>query len=243
MRIGGFFKKTLGWLDRLVAPPLCPRCQERLAPRGALCETCTEAVARLPEGEAACCRACGGPLHAVASGVCRRCAENPPPWFRGVSALDYHGEAGDLVRAYKYGRQTALADYFATEMARAWRLHGAPARPQVLVPVPLHPLRQMTRGFNQAALLCRLLSGRLGLPVVEALRRKRATGHQARLDAAARRRNMRRAFSVTRADRLRGKSVLLVDDVMTTGATLAACAEALAAAGAAEVSVLTVARA
>ena len=241
MRIGRWLKQAFGWLDRLVAPPLCPRCQERLAAAGGLCPACYEAVARLPEGPR--CRACGGALVAVASGVCRRCAEEPPPWFRGVSALDYHGEAGDLVRAYKYGRQTALAEYFAAEMASAWRAYGSPARPQLLVPVPLHPLRQMARGFNQAELLCERLAPRLGLPVVEALRRQRPTAHQARLDAHGRRRNMRRAFSVTGTGRLRGKSVLLVDDVMTTGATLAACAETLAAAGVAEVSVLTAARA
>ena len=241
MRIGSLLRKAFGWLDRCVAPPLCPRCQERLAAAGGLCPVCRREVARLPE--TARCRACGGALGPVASGVCRRCAEEPPPWFRGVSALDYHGEAGDLVRAYKYGRQTALAAYFAEEMAAAWRSYGAPAKPQALVPVPLHPRRQMERGFNQAALLCRLLSPRLGLPVVEVLRRKRPTRHQARLDAHARRRNMRRAISVTGMDRLRGKSILLVDDVMTTGATLAACTEALVAAGAAEVSVLTAARA
>lgn len=225
----------------LVAPPLCPRCRRRVSADGQLCRQCAEEIVPLPEHSR--CSACGGALAVVASGVCRQCAENPRPWFRGVSAMDYHGVAGDLIRAYKFGRQTALAEFFAVRMAEAWRLYGAPARPQVLVPVPLHWLRKIQRGFNQTELLCRRLSPKLGIPVCNALKRCRRTAHQARLDARGRLKNLRQAFQVTEMAAVSGKSVLLVDDVFTTGATLTACAEALYAAGAAEVSVLTVARA
>ena len=234
-------RRILSALDGFLAPPLCPRCAHERAAAGELCPSCAVKTGRLPEEGR--CSACGGPLAGVASGVCRQCAETPPPWFRGVSALDYHGEGGDLVRAYKYGRQSVLAEYFAKEMADAWLKYGRPARPQALVPVPLHWIRQARRGFNQAELLCQRLSPRLKMPVLPLLRRNRVTAHQARLDAEGRLKNLRGAFLVPEAGAAKGRSLLLVDDVMTTGATLTACAEALYAAGAAEVSVLTIARA
>jgi ComF family protein len=135
-----------------------------------------------------------------------------------------------LVHALKYEGRTDLAPGLALEMARV-----VPARPRLdlVVAMPLHPVRRRERGYNQAALLARALSDALGVPCIEdALVRVRATRAQARLDPAARRSNVAGAFAVRRRG-LEGRNVLLVDDVITTGATFDACLGALSAAGAA----------
>lgn len=112
-----------------------------------------------------------------------------------------------------------------------------------IVPVPLHWKRRWRRGFNQSELLAKELSRRRRMPVVKALRRVRPTANQAGLTSAARRRNIAGAFQAKPGANLRGKRVLLIDDVFTTGATASACAAALKRAGAASVSLLTLARA
>ena len=228
-------------LDRLLAPPICPACEAELAPPDghSLGHDCADALPRLPEKR---CDACGGPNDTMME-VCHDCADNPRPWFRGVSALPYHGLGGDLVRAYKFGRRTSIAPFLAHEMALAWRDHGSPARPRLIVPVPLHWTRRLQRGFNQTELLGSFLARELGIPLVACLARRHATAHQARLSGDERLRNLRHAFVPRRTGAFRNRSVLLIDDVFTTGATLTAATEALLKAGAAEVSVLTATRA
>ena len=148
-----------------------------------------------------------------------------------------------IIHAFKYDGRRSLAAPLARLMAArgACVIEGA----EVAVPVPLHPRRRRARGYNQAA----DLAARLPLPSVEALRRTRHTPSQTDLPAGRRRRNVRGAFAPARrrpffdpGARVRGRVVLLVDDVATTGATLEACARALAAMGAREVRALTVAR-
>jgi ComF family protein len=112
-----------------------------------------------------------------------------------------------------------------------------------ILPMPMHWRRRWSRGFNQASLLARVLARRLNLPVTAAVRRRKATPAQAGLTAAQRRSNMSGAFAVVRPEAVKGKRVLLVDDVFTTGATAGACARALKRAGATHITVLTVARA
>ncbi|MBR6471240.1 MAG: ComF family protein, partial [Victivallales bacterium] len=169
----------------------------------------------------------------------------PRPWVCGVTAFPYEGRAGDLIRDYKYHRLAAYAPYFAKAIAHAWRSARPPARPDCVAPIPLHWRRRLVRGFNQAELVARRLAAELGLECLTPLRRIRATGHQARLDANARIRNLRRAFVVPpkEASRIAGRSILLVDDVFTTGATLTAATEILLASGATDVAVATIARA
>ncbi len=174
-------------------------------------------------------------------GICRKCEESPPA-FQGLrSPYVFEGGVRDLVHGLKYRQQSALADPMAGLLFDFVRREPLPT--DVLVPVPLFGRRERMRGYNQSALLTRSLARRLGLGVDErTLVRARNTASQAQSGSAEERRvNVRDAFRC-KDSRLAGKHVLLIDDVSTTGATLDACAKALAGGGAASVWALTFAR-
>jgi len=167
--------------------------------------------------------------------------------LRGFDAAycfgSYEGVLRELIHLFKYGRIKTLArplgDLLSSALPRDERFDA-------ITPVPLHWRRQWQRGFNQSDLLARDLSSRCGFPVLPALRRVSATAAQAGLSNTARRRNVAAAFrsrgGARWTRRLQGKRILLIDDVMTTGSTAAACALALTRAGVARVALLTVAR-
>jgi ComF family protein len=202
-----------------------------------LCQSCQ---AELPRARPPRCPICWKPQRGPAP--CGRCRQERPA-FQGARSLHiYDGAAREAVRALKYNYLSALAQPMAQLMARyVEEEEGIEA--DLLVAVPLHGRRRRLRGYNQSALLARELSRLCGLSLAErALARRRNTPPQARsVDAEARKRNVADAFN---ADRrwVEGKRALLVDDVMTTGATLDACARALREAGAASVWALTFAR-
>lgn len=174
----------------------------------------------------------------TAYGACERCRRSPPVVDRVRSIGAYDGALRAIVHALKYDGRRSLARPLGGLMCA--RGVEVIAGADVVVPVPLHASRRRARGFNQADDLARAI----GLPVVYALRRVRATADQVQLPAIERHRNVRDAFAVTRRiDRLAGRVVVLVDDVRTTGATLDACARALKQAGVGEVRGLTAARA
>jgi ComF family protein len=189
---------------------------------------------------APCCAACGRVLEAPLRGaVCDWCWEEAR-----LARGRYHGALRQIIHAFKYEGRRSLAPPLSAILREqgAAALAGADA----VVPVPLYPLKRLKRGFNQAAELARGLER----PVVHALWRVRPTPAQAGLTAAERRRNVRGAFRLSplltaraRDTFLRDRAVVLVDDVMTTGATLNACASVLQDAGAREVRLLTLARA
>ena len=213
---------------------------------GPVCETCWNQV-RILSGPF--CRTCGDSLPSwrvisIALEQCPRCRRRRGFVDAARAAGDYEGPLRGILHAFKYEGRRVLAGPLAAMMrtAGAEMLGDADAS----VPVPLHAWRRMRRGFNQADDLAQ----RLGVPMLRALWRGRATAPQTGLDAAARRRNLRHAFRLSpflsdaRCHRLlEGRIVVLVDDVRTTGATLDACAAALKGAGAREVRALTVARA
>jgi len=153
----------------------------------------------------------------------------------------YEGPLRSLIHLYKYSGMKPLARTLAALMERAISIDE---HFDAVVPVPLHWRRQWDRGFNQAELLARHIAKRRGIPVLQALRRKRATATQAGLASAGRRRNVAGAFVLrsTPDERLKNGKILLIDDVMTTGATASACASALKRGGALSVSLLTLAR-
>jgi len=163
--------------------------------------------------------------------------------LRGFDAAycfgSYEGILREWIHLYKYSRVKTmlrpLADLLASALPRDERF-------DLIVPVPLHWRRRWNRGFNQAELLARDLAARFGIPCTAALRRVRATASQTGLSNSGRRKNVATAFAIRR-HRVAGRNVLLVDDVMTTGATAAACGSVLRRAGATRVVLLTVARA
>jgi ComF family protein len=149
----------------------------------------------------------------------------------------------EALHAFKFGARRALAAPLGDLLAEVAAARPLAPVPDLLLPVPLHPRRERERGFNQASLLARRVGRSLGRPVREdVLARVVATRSQTELDAAARRANVRNAFEVRQPAPIVGRHVILVDDVLTTGATLSECARRLREAGAAVVGALTVAR-
>lgn len=220
----------------LLYPPMCAVCDSPLTewrlPRPGFCRRCLDAMPLIRESDPE-----SAALTTVEAG------------FPVAAAGEYGGPLRDAVHLLKYARRDDLARPLAALMgdllARLERERdGAWKRPRLLVPVPLHPARERRRGYNQAQLLAVRLSRRFGIPLAprRALRRRWRTSPQIGRGVERRRENMRGAFRAGWRKGLKGKRVLLVDDVITTGATLEACADALRAAGAGPVTGLVLAR-
>ena len=230
-----------GLLD-LVLPPRCLACGAQVADPKALCAECWS---RLDFIAAPFCAACGIPLeHDPGSeGKCAACLARPARYDRARAVFRYGDDSRGMILSFKHADRTDAAVAFAAWMARAGGALLAQA--DLLAPVPLHYRRLVWRRYNQAALLALRLGEIAGKPVaVDLLKRGRPTRSQAGLGARERQRNLAGAIlaNPTRAAALEGKRVLLIDDVLTTGATVNACARALRQAGAAGVDVLTLAR-
>jgi ComF family protein len=180
------------------------------------------------------CERCGTPI-----GNRCRCDELSAEISMCRSAAAYAGWMPRAIHLLKYEHEPARAPSLAELMASAARTFG---EFDFLVPVPLHPSREKRRGYNQAELLATELGGLIGCSVASPLKRSRSTPRQVGLDATTRRANVIGAFDVVDGMTVAGKRLVIVDDVMTTGATLNACADALASAGASWIGVLTLAR-
>jgi ComF family protein len=228
----------------LLLPPTCVLCAIPVDAPGLLCGTCYGELT--PVGEP-CCLCCGVPFdlawHAAEGGLCQRCIDTPPPFERARGGLLYDNASRRLVLPFKHGDRIEYASILARFMARSGGRLLREA--DLLVPVPLHRRRLFVRRYNQAALLAQALGSMTGRPVlVDALARITATQNLDGKTAAERRDEVATAIAVRprRAGLLEGRRVLLIDDVMTSGATATACSESLLAAGAAAVDVLVAAR-
>jgi ComF family protein len=234
-----------GLLD-LLLPPLCVCCEAPVETQGVLCSACFGQTNFITEP---CCARCGVPFAAAVQGcapggaVCPSCLAEPPLFGRARAALRYDARARQLILPLKHADRPELAAVLAPHMARA----GAALLRQadVLVPVPLHRRRLLQRRYNQAALLARAIARRTGVPTsLDALVRHRATDSLGEKSAAERAATVADAFTLrpARAGLLAGRSVVLIDDVMTSGATANACTATLLAGGAHSVDVLVAAR-
>jgi ComF family protein len=172
-------------------------------------------------------------------GRCRLCRTGARGFDAAYCFGAYEGTLRELIHLFKYARMKPLARTLATYLASAL---PRDQRFDMVVPMPLHWRREWQRGFNQSELLARHTARRCGIPVVKAARRTRFTVTQAGLSNARRRENVVGAFRVRKAAAINGRRVLLIDDVMTTGATASACGLALKRAGAKSVTLLAVAR-
>jgi ComF family protein len=221
----------------LLYPALCPVCQTRLGAtrRDPLCGGCWTRIARI---EPPFCRVCGVP--STATEPCPICRAEPPPFDYARAAALYLDPLRAAVHAFKFHGKRALARPLADLVVEQCG-PGFLVEADALVPVPLAPARERERGFNQAVLLAERVGRALGRPVQSRwLGRARPTQPQSELTADERRRNVRGAFRAAPA--VAGRHVVVLDDVLTTGATAAECARALRAAGARIVGVVTVAR-
>jgi ComF family protein len=231
-----------GALD-LLLPPRCLGCGGLVETQGRLCAGCWRGLAFLGPPV---CRICGYPLpHALPEApLCGACAAEPPAYDRARAALRYDDGSRGLILRFKHADRTDTAPAFGRWLVRAGTdlLQEA----DLIVPVPLHRLRFLRRGYNQAAILAHALARESGVALVpDLLQRSRATRSQQGLSGRARLDNVTAgAFRIHpwHTRRVAGARVLLVDDVLTTGATVSACARVLRRAGAAQVDVLTLAR-
>jgi ComF family protein len=241
-RMGGGARRLGGLLLDLVYPPTCLHCDAPSATPDTLCPSCFSAMRAIT---APLCPVYGLPFE-VSLGPGMRSAEalaDPPPFGRARAAVVYNAVAATLVSRLKYGDRPELARFCARLMAGAghelWQ--GAP----ILVPVPLHPLRLRLRRYNQSAELAQGIARLTGLTVDPGLvRRSRNTRQQVGLSGDGRQRNVAGAFAVhpDALIRSRGRPIVLVDDVYTTGATIKAVTRALRKAGLETVDVVTFAR-
>lgn len=224
----------------LLYPPHCALCNHPLASEAPepVCQPCWEA---LPLQAPPWCTGCGRSLAGTGLDVtrCQKCRSRRSPIGWARAACRYEGPAKTCVLQLKYHAQLALAAPMARQMV-AVALAPPRLTANALVPVPLHPARERERQFNQASVLAQAVGIALGLPVLHGvLVRQRPTAPQATLEAAERRRNVARAFAAGRTAEICGRTLVLIDDVVTTGETAVACAKALKAAGAADVGLLT----
>jgi competence protein ComFC len=191
------------------------------------------------------CRLCGLPFEGAVTQEfrCGNCRDLDLHFDWARSAVLARGPVLEAIHRYKYGRQLWFEKFLASLLVDAAAPSLSPAQWDCLVPVPLHPLKEREREFNQAERLGRRLSEATGIPLTaRLLRRVRPTRTQTLLSRSERAENMRRAFALRREGSLEGRRCLLVDDVLTTGATTSACARVLREAGAPAVAVWTVAR-
>ncbi len=237
------FKEWLSW----VYPCTCELCGRGFLDGVHLCPDCVQRFIKI---EPPICLYCGEPAEGsfTPGSLCRHCAEKAPHFQEARAPFVNTGELRDLILAFKYAGQVHLAGTFAELMADALSAnpHWFGGKERMLVPVPMHRSKMLKRRYNQAEELARQLHKKTGYPYANVLKRRPDAMNQASLGREERLRHARKAYvadeNKLKRHPVRGKDVLLIDDVFTTGATANACARLLKRAGAASVCVLTIAR-
>lgn len=230
------WRDALGAVAEVLLPPACAACDEVLPAAGAFCEACAHEVLPLPEVH---CRRCAEPGR-FPEGCCERCRAGVP-WDVAFAPFEHEGALARAIHRFKYEDRADLSRPLG-ELLAATAAAPLQAMPGVLVPLPLHEARFRERRYDQAALLAVTVAARLGRPCEPGwLTRVKDTRRQVGLSELERELNVRDAFVAAPA--VAGREVLLVDDVLTTGASAREAARVLRGAGATRVSVLTLARA
>jgi len=230
----GILTHRLAELYSKLLPIPCFLCGD-FSPHEVLCTACAEDLPWLGK----CCQQCAIPLNE--SGICGQCLQQPPPQQSTVALFRYEEPVNHCIAAFKFHQQLAFTQLFAGLLADKIRKRQQPL-PEILMPIPLHPSRLRERGYNQSAQLADALSKKLGVATDKhVLIRQRNTSPQSGLSGKQRKRNLKQAFAVAKA--LPYKHVALIDDVYTTGLTVAEASRCLMQNGVEKVEVWTIARA
>lgn len=241
------FQHSLSCLSRALSslffPPVCSFCNCALEdPDNLVCEGCAESLRIIHH---AVCRQCGmshAGLAAEDDGLCGRCLAHPPRYERARFAVEYTGPLRDALIRFKFSGALHAGKGLGEILLAAFRRNYTAEEFDVILPVPIHPKRLAARGFNQVAILGEKLSAATGIALDRtSLKKIKDTPPQVGLSRSERVANLRGSFGISRPERIRGKSVLLIDDVATTGSTVAEAAKVIARAKAARVTVLVLA--
>jgi ComF family protein len=231
-------------LFQFFLPPQCPCCEKFLEEgQQGLCSNCLSEIRWI---EPPFCSICGIPFISkkVENHPCGACVTHRKYFTMARAWGAYEGSLQEAIHRWKYEGKTYLTPFFAEWMEEGLNRYWGPHSLDLLIPAPLHPQRLRERGFNQALLLVKELSRRTGIPYRKTiLQKKKPTIPQVNLSGTEREKGLRGAFQVIGKEELLGKSVLLVDDVYTTGATVNECSKVLLRGGAERVNVLTLAHA
>lgn len=227
-----------------VFPPLCHSCRTFIPDAGRI-HICDDCLATTRNLDSPLCPFCGVPF-LTEDGLdhaCGACITAPPPFAAARAAVIYEGAVRELIHRLKYDGKIQVRRPLGLLLAERLKRFAVDAAPDLLLPVPLHVKRLRQRGFNQAVLLGELLSREWGVPMArQAIKRVRWTEPQITLAAGDRAANVRGAFAIADPGIIKGKRVMLIDDVMTTGSTVVECGRLLGKSGAASVFVAVVAR-
>jgi ComF family protein len=242
MNLAPALRKSASWLLDAVLPPRCLKCGEIVADAGSLCGQCWQGLRFLGSP---CCACCGLPFEfdMGENSLCAACIADRPLYNRARAALTYDDASRDLILRFKHADRTDGAATFAGWMARAGAELVESA--DIIAAVPLHRWRLVRRRYNQAAILANAIGRMRGkLVIPDLLVRRRATPSQGHLGRSQRQRNVSGAFVLHpgRTQVTAGARILLIDDVLTTGATAEACVRTLRSAGAIAVDLLVLAR-
>ncbi len=217
----------------------CSACRKPIDnfPKYSLCPEC---IGKIKFIKPPLCNSCGAELDSVLE-ICSKCMKAAPrPWSSAISVFHMETFGKELIHQFKYGNQIELGRSLAELAANA--IASSRIKFDYIEPIPLHWTKQLTRGYNQSEIVVNVLSKKMMVKKSNFLKRTRNTKQQASLDKAERKRNLIGAFSIKREANCKNRTILLVDDVMTTGATLTEATKVLLEAGASKVNILVLAR-
>ncbi len=237
-----FLTKALGFLLDFLAPKRCPGCGRFVYGDGPASGWCPKCWKSLPWIGPSVCEVCGIPIYGT---ICQDCLVSEPPFSKLRAACSYEGVIADAVINLKFHHNLSLLDSLSSVLNHCMEEYFRNDTPDIIVPVPLHQKRLMERGFNQSLLLGERLARKRGVRFLrDIVMRERYTVPQVRLSGVERRKNLRNAFKIKpdAINEIQDKSVLIVDDVITTGTTIKEIAKVLKNSGAARVMGIAVAR-